>query len=323
MAGGKQRATGGNAGGDVFDVRVVAFAGGSARTLQALQDLFGLDREGAQRVVDNVPLVVRRAAPANEAQTFATALRGIGAQVALERPGTEHSAEPQRPAVAAPVPVARRAPPPPPKAAAPPAPPRPPGPPPVPRDADPLPKPVMRAMTADLEYDFASSGEPAREPKSETHPVGGGARGGKRSRNDIEFGAGADDKLELDDAAVRGATSERSGGRTLTGMDVPVPPRNLEARAEPPAQRLSSPEIPRDLAPLSRAAVVHKPGVSTKVPPSPRSIAALRVLIGVGVGVLGIVFDNSIVYGNANLLSVAAHAFGIYQLGVGLRGFVS
>ncbi|HKU43880.1 MAG TPA: ribosomal protein L7/L12, partial [Polyangiales bacterium] len=76
----------------MFDVRVVAFAGGSARTLQALQELFGLDREAAQRLVDNVPLVVRRAAPANEAQNYVDALRGIGAEVALERP--DAAAEP-------------------------------------------------------------------------------------------------------------------------------------------------------------------------------------------------------------------------------------
>jgi len=353
-ASGKQHA-GGGTGGDVFDVRVVAFAGGAAATLQGLQELFGLDREGAQRLVDSVPLVVRRAAPANEAQSFVAALRGIGAQVALERPSNQNAVEGRkldpvpaarpappgaRPAPPAPV---RLAPPPPPKAA--------PGkaPPPRPREADPLPRPIMRAPTADLEFDFASvSGGDGLDAglRSSLQPGGNGP--GSRGRSEIDFSDEPDTgTLELDiggsartpasdrsaavrntvserAAAVRAAIAERNASKTLS-MPTPALAEQhaaSEPRPEQLAGRISNPDIVRGVpGPMSRAAIVHKPGVDPKDSPARRrQIALLRVLGAIGVGALGVVFDSSIVYGNANLISVLAHAVGIYQLGVGLRG---
>lgn len=353
---GKQHA-GGGSGGDVFDVRVLAFAGASATTLQALQDLFGLDRAGAQRLLDSVPLVVRRAAPANEAQSFVDALRGIGAQVALERPANLNS--PERPVPAgparkpAPLPLpkpARPAPPvpvrlaplPPPKAA--------PGkaPPPPPREADPLPRPIMRALTADLEFDFASpqaSDGNAGDMRNSLRPQGSN-NGGSRGRHEIDFSDEPDTgALELDiggaraqparsivprssvsdrAAVVRAAIAERAASKIVS---TPTPLRSepqvtSDPRAEQFAARLSNPDIARSgPGPIARAAVVQKPSIDPKHSPAQlRKIAVLRVVGALGVVAAGIVFDSSIVYGNANLISVIAHAVAIYQLGIGLRG---
>jgi hypothetical protein len=353
-ASGKQHAGGGTSG-DVFDVRVVAFAGGSAATLQGLQDLFGLDRDGAQRLVDSVPLVVRRAAPANEAQSFVAALRGIGAEVALERPSNQNAVEGRRPD---PVPVARPAPPgarpapPAPVRLAPPPPPKAaPGkaPPPPPREADALPRPIMRAPTADLEFDFASpSGGDSLDAGLRSSLQPGDNSSGSRTRTMIDFSDEPDTgTLELDiggsaraptsdrsaavrntvserAAAVRAAIAERNASKTVS---MPTPAHaeqhaTPEPRAEQLAGRMSNPDLARGVpGPMSRAAVVHKPGVDPKDTPSRRrQIALLRVLVAIGIGALGVVFDSSIVYGNANLISVVAHAVGIYQLGVGLRG---
>jgi ribosomal protein L7/L12 len=330
-ANGKQRAGGG--GGDVFDVRVVAFAGGSAATLQALQELFGLDRAGAQRLLDNVPLVVRRAAPANEAQTFVEALRGIGAQVALERPGS--SPDPQSaPRVAPPPPPGARPAPPPPVRLAPPPPPKPAAgkaPPPPPRDAEPLPRPIMRAPTADLEFDLVS-GQGLAEPKSAMQRVS--KRAGSR-RNEIDFSAEPDTgSLELDmgpggssathnSMPARAATPDRSTAQERVAAKASANDEFAgDRRSETYVPRASMPAIARGGAgPMSKAEVVHKPGIDNSAERTrARQIALLRVLGAVGIGALGVLFDSSIAYGNANLLSVLAHALAIYQLGVGLRG---
>lgn len=337
----------------MFDVRVVAFAGGSAATLQALQELFGLDRDGAQRLLDNVPLVVRRAAPANEAQNFVDALRGIGAQVALERPGSggpdrlpiprppPPGAPPPPPGARPPPPGARPAPPAPVRLAPPPPPKAAPGkpPPPAPREADPLPRPIMRAPTADLEFDLMSS-DGLDEPKSSMQPIG--KKGGGTRRNEIDFGgASTTGSLELDlggersnpadRAAAPAATSERSAaavttfersaGKTTQRIPV-VDPSVADRRSEPYVARTASPEVSRGLAgPMSRAEVVHKPGVdNTTERTRRRQLSLLRVLAAIAIGALGVVFDSSIVYGNASVLSVLVHALAIYQMGVGLRG---
>jgi ribosomal protein L7/L12 len=347
----RQRA--GGSGGDVFDVRVVAFAGGSAATLQALQDLFGLDREGAQRLFDNVPLVVRRAAPANEAQSFVEALRSIGAQVALERPSNNNGDPAARGAepMAMPRPAAPGARPPQPTAAklAPPPPPKPvPGkaPPPPPRNLDVLPRPIMRAATADLEFDFAgpSGGDFDSEPRTSMQPSGAKKSGSRR--NEIVFGDEPDTgTLELDIGAVRAATSERSGSRTTVSERAALvrtaiaeraaskaaqPQESLRAPEQPAAEsrseqfvgRVSNPDLARGGAgPMSRAAVVHKPGIDPKATPSRRrQIALLRILGAVAIAALGIQLDSSILWGNANVFSVLAHALAIHQLGVGVRG---
>jgi hypothetical protein len=334
----------------VYDVRVVAFAGASAATLQALQDLFGLDRAGAQRLVDSVPLVVRRGAPANEAQSFVAALRGIGAQVALERPSNSNAIDRPRPTPprgaepvvmarpappgaarpAPPVPV-RIAPPPPPKAAVRKAPP------PPPRDADPLPRPIMRAATADLEFDLASPGGDSfgSDPMSSIHPSGS-KQGGSRGRNEIDFSGESDTgRLELDIGGGRPESSDRSAPNrdapsertTVKSTVQPLVPEQAaaEGRADQFAGRTPHLDVARGGAgPMSRAAVVHKPGIDPKAGRTRRrQVALVRVLGAVAIGALGVVFDSSILYGNANVMSVLAHALAIYQFGVGLRGMAS
>jgi ribosomal protein L7/L12 len=337
-ASGKQHA-GGGSGGDVFDVRVVAFAGGSAATLQALQDLFGLDREGAQRLVDNVPLIVRRAAPANEAQSFVTALRGIGAQVALERPSNENgfptsAGQP----VPLPKPAARpgKAAPPPPKAAVQ-KPPRP-----APREGSPLPRPIIRQATADLEFDMGGLDSPAggEEPNSSMQPLGAPNLGTRR--NEIDFGGAPESSmLELDVASVRGAGSDGAnatraavsqpsavGRTTLTGRVASMPAaaasvQSAKPHEEPASGRMSRTDVSAVAGPgpMSRAAVVHQTGneSAAKSAARVRQVALLRILAGVGIAALGISFDSSIIWGNANSISLLAHAIAIYQLGVGLR----
>jgi hypothetical protein len=323
-----------------------------------------LDRAGAQRLLDSVPLVVRRGAPANEAQSFLEALRGIGAQVALERPSNSNARDRPRPPAAprggepiamrrpappaarpappVPVPV-RAAPPPPPRAAAGKAPP------PAPRDGDPLPRPIMRAPTADLEFDLASSsgGDGLDSDLRRSIDPLGSKQGGSRGRNEIEFGDDPDTgRLELDigsgpdaipdrSAGARNAASDRSAAtRSMasdrnaakTPLQSAVPDQAAaESRADHTAGRMSNPDVARGGAgPMSRAAVVHKPGIDAKAGRSRRrQIALLRVLGAVVIGALGVVFDSSILYGNANVISVLAHTLAIYQFGVGLRGMAS
>jgi hypothetical protein len=197
----------------------------------------------------------------------------------------------------------------------------------------------MRAPTADLEFDLMSS-QGLDEPRSSMQPIG------KKSaprRNEIDFGAepGAG-SLELDvgpartDAAERlepawSASSERTVSSTSerSAMNAsPKPavadPSSGDRRSETFVPRMPSPEIPRAAGPMSRAEVVHKPGIDNSAERTRRrQLSLLRVLGAVGIGAIGYVLDSSIVYGNANLLSVLAHAVAIYQLGIGLRGLTS
>ncbi len=331
-AGGKQQA--GGPGSDVFDVRVVAFAGGSARTLQALQELFGLDRAAAQRLIESVPTIVRRAAPANEARDYVDALRGIGAEVSLERPANTNGSERSVLAKPPPPPAVRRAPPPPPRAA--PPPPRTKvakAPPPPPRD-EALPKPIMRAPTADLEFDLAdgdgrSSPEPMRSgDDSRGEPKSGqaiGAASGKRARSVIEFdeGGGAG-KLELDVEPARGTIDKPAS--PSAGADDAASRRTLTGAVslEPPVSPRMAAQTSRGPGPMSRAAVVVKTGPTAAFEGRRRrQIAVLRMLGAILIAATGFWLDSSIIHGTANLSSVLVHAFAIYQLGVGLRGMVA
>jgi hypothetical protein len=70
---------------------------------------------------------------------------------------------------------------------------------------------------------------------------------------------------------------------------------------------------------MSRAAVVQ-PVVAKVRDPRKRQIALLRMLAALLIAACGIWLESSIVYGNANLGSVLAHAVAIYQLGLGVWG---
>jgi hypothetical protein len=322
IVGASEKGRAGGVGGDVFDVRVVGFAGGAARTREALQELFGLDRESAQRLLDNVPMVVRRAAPANEAHDYVEALRGIGAQVALERPEKPAAGERSILAKPPPVPAARRAPPPPPKAANP----RLKAPPPVPRDAEPLPKPIMRQLTADLEFDLAASGGSGEPAVGAAEPKSAARTPNKRSavrRNEIEFAGGTNATLELD---VEARAPERGPDKPPEGLKPAAgrPTRTgVVVSGDQPVMRSSPTEAGRGPGPMSRAAVVTKTGPASLAPARRRrTIALLRVFGAVCAAAGGVWFESSIVYGNANIVSVLVHAAAIYQCGVGLRGML-
>jgi hypothetical protein len=202
-----------------------------------------------------------------------------------------------------------------------------------------LPRPIVRAPAADLEFDLAG-GEKLDEPRSAMQAVG--KRAGTR-RNEIDFSAEPDaGSLELDLGAVRPnaaqnsvparpATSERTASKAstqdrsaakATSKPSAADESTGDRRSETYLPRVSMPAGVRSAAgPMSRAEVVHKPGIDDSAQRTrARQIALLRVLGGVGIAALGVLFDSSIAYGNANMLSVLAHAVAIYQLGVGLRG---
>jgi hypothetical protein len=210
----------------------------------------------------------------------------------------------------------------------------------------------MRQVTADLEFDFAgpNGGDGFdSDPKPSTASFGS-KKTESRGRNEIDFSNQSDTaSLELDTGSVRGAKSDASAAARTTS-EQGAAARNLtpergvnriassergaakttqptlsdsERGGEQAAGRMSSTDLPRvgGAGPMSRAAVVHKPGIDPKAAPGRRrQIALLRVLGAIAIGTLGIMFDSSIMYGNANVLSVLAHALAIYQLGVGLRG---
>jgi hypothetical protein len=191
----------------------------------------------------------------------------------------------------------------------------------------------MRPLTADLEFDLLG-GDKLDEPKSATQAVS--KRAGTR-RNEIDFGAAPDaGSLELDMGAVRPNAAQHSMPARAAVPEPSAPKAamhersaakaaddaSVDRRGETYVPRVSMPDGVRSAAgPMSKAEVVHKPGIDNSAQRSrARQIALLRVLGGVGIAALGVLFDSSIVYGNANTLSVLAHAVAIYQLGVGLRG---
>jgi hypothetical protein len=214
-------------------------------------------------------------------------------------------------------------------------------PPPPPRAADDLPRPVARVQTGDLEFDLPS--RPAAEPQPPRASPAGVASTGRGGRVEIEFNTadqGARLELDLDHGKPAGAVSgtfaqhddvhslaargdaqslpaHRSEARGGAGQDRPGPDGEALA-AEQSGTRPMAGE--RGAAgPMSRAELVHPVAVVVR-DPRVRQIALLRVLGASLVGACGVWLDSSIGLGNASTLSVIAHAVGIYQLGLGLRG---
>jgi hypothetical protein len=341
--------------------------------LQGLQDVFGLDGSAAQHLLDNLPVVVKHAAPANEAQNYLQLLRGIGAEVELSpaaAPGvpvrSPGGPPPAPPEALRPV-GARPPPPPPPRVAsstagarvAPPVPGKAPPPPTAAAVPEALPRPIMRPITKDLEYEMSGSPglgapvpiaarEPSEEPESGEDKPQSGAGAARAVRAEFEFDhANASERLELDLGSDAGAAQPRAAGPAVTNSRAPSEAAQVSQRARTsraagargagakqsrvPAADRSRPESasgssePTTLAErvpgpaMSRAAVVDQTARAQR-DPSQRTYALLRVLAAFTIAALGIWFDNSIAYGNANSLSVLAHAVAIYQLGLGLRG---
>jgi hypothetical protein len=306
----------GTTGDTAYDIRIVAFVGARARTLLGLQELFVVDLATAERIVAGAPMVVRRAAPADEARSYAKALDGIGAQVVLEPARPESD---QLPLVAA-RPLGRPNPPPPPFAAG---------------ARDDLPRPVVPVADSDLEFDVlaegslppmsAMSGPPARdfgEQVSQAPKANAAARA--RSRVE-EFVLSHDHEsaIELDQVAASARHS--------------LPTQSLRATQNGktnPSQKFAneSPTVANDVTPaasvqkrpqatMSRAAVVAR-GKPDAAASGARSVPLVRLLCAVLIAVIGVWLDNSILYGNATLFSVIAHGLGLQQLVLGIRGLV-
>ena len=68
---------------ELFDIHVMAFADDSETTVQALQDIFHIERGDAQRLIFDAPVVVKRAAPPDLAEVLLDALSQLGAQVVI------------------------------------------------------------------------------------------------------------------------------------------------------------------------------------------------------------------------------------------------
>jgi hypothetical protein len=339
---------------DAYDVRVLAFAGSAPRTLRGLRELFGIDDDTASRLLTSVPAVVRRAAPANEAQRYAQALESIGAQVVVERhsPPTQAArpALPPVPPLAArrtgatpslPVKVREFSLPPtadefslPPTAAEidlalasagsqlPP----------LAADTNDLPQPVMPLMAADLEFDALArpladdsiamplpAGSLAAPAADAAQPQPSDRRNLRRHQElDLaaRFSGGVD--LELGASASWQATV-RPGGQERTERTRPA--SNTGAHKTTGEAGVNSadsaPTNVQRIAPMSRAEVV--PRVAPVARPS-KALPLARVLGAVVIAVVGLHFDNTIVFGNANWFSVVLHGLALHQLLLGVWG---
>jgi ribosomal protein L7/L12 len=364
-----------SAGGGSVDIRILAFHGPPARTLRGLQEIFGVDLGTAQRIFDNVPGVVRRGAPFEEAQSYVAALQSIGAQVTLEPtpsgPGLSVPAGMGRPQ-----PQASRRPPQPSIAA---------------NDSDPdawpelenvlrdpdAPRPHERAPSSDLEFDVLSAedleedvvgvaplraahaqefdgyqddrtggryGEPMRglgEPAGMGEPRGEFAdfddqRSGASEpsavasrehntvsmrRDELDLSGAGGGMLDVDASAKQRAPTARPAARIGTG--------NPELRPAGGRTATGGMRRPSIAAPTSgtggartttgKAAVLEHP---EKAPARPRARALLSLLAACAVAAIGVVFDNSIFFGNASWFSVVAHGLALHQLGLAVWGLL-
>lgn len=68
---------------ELFDIHVMLFAGDPETTVAGLERFFSIDREAAERLVTDVPVVVKRAAEPDIAAEMVDVLNELGAQVVL------------------------------------------------------------------------------------------------------------------------------------------------------------------------------------------------------------------------------------------------
>lgn len=68
---------------ELFDLHVMMFADTSGTAIAALQRAFSIDRRAAERLIRDVPVVVKRAATPEVAAALLDTLQGLGAQVVL------------------------------------------------------------------------------------------------------------------------------------------------------------------------------------------------------------------------------------------------
>jgi hypothetical protein len=214
----------------------------------------------------------------------------------------------------------------------------------------------MRAPAKDLEFDLAPP-EGHDEPPSAV-ALHGGAKAQRGTRQEIVFDTTRQtDRLELDLDHAKPASREASqslGPRAETPATGTRPKTAATQRAAKPGAGAlrADPHVsaaPRQddadsgdgsapatsareaalrsqqasgersgAGPMSRAAVVQPVAIHVR-DPRQRQVALLRMCGALLIAASAIWLDSSIAYGNANLVSVLAHALVIYQLGVGVR----
>jgi hypothetical protein len=82
---------------ELFDVHVMSFAGEADATANALRRLFAIDETLARKLVDDTPVLVKRAASAELASALCDALGKVGAQVVLLPSAASEAASEGRP----------------------------------------------------------------------------------------------------------------------------------------------------------------------------------------------------------------------------------
>jgi hypothetical protein len=78
---------------ELFDIHVMIFAGDPQSTVEGLARFFSIDREAAERLVEDVPIIVKRSAEPDVAAEMVDVLGGLGAQVVLLPAASAISAE--------------------------------------------------------------------------------------------------------------------------------------------------------------------------------------------------------------------------------------
>jgi len=78
---------------ELFDIHVMIFAGDPRSTAEGLARFFSIDREAAERLVEEVPVIVKRCAEPDVAAEMVDVLGGLGAQVVLLPAAAAISAE--------------------------------------------------------------------------------------------------------------------------------------------------------------------------------------------------------------------------------------
>ena len=68
---------------ELFDIHVMIFAGDPQSTVDGLARFFAIDRDAAERLVEDVPVIVKRAAEPDVAAEMVDVLGKLGAQVVL------------------------------------------------------------------------------------------------------------------------------------------------------------------------------------------------------------------------------------------------
>jgi hypothetical protein len=327
-----------------YDVRVMAFDGDPARTLQGLCDGFGIDRATAQRVLAAGPAVLRRGVSAAEAQECARLLGGLGARVRLEAAVQAVAAQSAQPLAAADL------------------------------EFD-----VLSALEAALDPDTTEPatrdlGRELQLEASEGAPETPGLRGSQRGEFDLstddldlpvvasrrphrdEFDIASEQSESAaiesrrpvrDEFEFEGAEREASAGSARRqhhdefeleaaatrqlDLELETAPRKRSVepdvkrpRAEPQRADTGPKPVMRPRAPEASRPTVQEQAAPRATTPAVRSrdLPLLQILVALAVAAIGHWLDSSVIYGNAGVVSVIAHGLAFQQLVLGVRGLL-